>query len=168
MNHDFNNKKCALNSDWTTPNTRPICICPPKETRQVDESWKPAEHYELNYCKTCIQNTNHLEGICQKCKPAKHEVGECGAVAFALPDGKMCAECGKKLPEVSQSPKWENEFRSLWQSTRENEGKYEKVKSFIRKVIERAEFAEHERMYIEKVVEADKAFERGKRQRLES
>ena len=27
--------------------------------------------FELNYCEKCIQMTNHLDGVCQKCKPSE-------------------------------------------------------------------------------------------------
>jgi len=29
---------------------------------------EPLPDYELDYCNKCMQMTNHLDGICQKCK----------------------------------------------------------------------------------------------------
>jgi len=34
-----------------------------------NEDKKP--NYELQFCKKCFQMTNHLDGICQKCKGNK-------------------------------------------------------------------------------------------------
>lgn len=30
-------------------------------------------NYTLGHCTTCDQMTNHLEGICQKCKPLQEQ-----------------------------------------------------------------------------------------------
>lgn len=32
---------------------------------------KPEEEYEIGLCDKCIQSTNHLNGICQKCLPKR-------------------------------------------------------------------------------------------------
>ena len=32
--------------------------------------------FELNFCETCYQMTNHLNGVCQKCKPKGMESKE--------------------------------------------------------------------------------------------
>ena len=29
------------------------------------------KEFKLNFCSTCFQMTNHLNGICQKCLPKK-------------------------------------------------------------------------------------------------
>lgn len=32
--------------------------------------------YELKFCDPCLQMTNHLDGVCQKCKPKEESKGE--------------------------------------------------------------------------------------------
>jgi hypothetical protein len=50
----------------------PACNCKTKcfsgdQWKQTKES----KEFELKYCEKCIQMTNHIDGICQKCKPVK-------------------------------------------------------------------------------------------------
>lgn len=50
--------------------------------------------YELNLCRTCMQMTNHLNGVCQKCKVGAPDNTEERQKMKQI-DGLLCSDCGR-------------------------------------------------------------------------
>ena len=50
--------------------------------------------FELNFCEKCFQMTNHLNGVCQKCK--KRKADECGMSDCLFRNTPKCLKCKDK------------------------------------------------------------------------
>jgi hypothetical protein len=57
---------CAHHMNGLACNCKTKCF-----SRDQWKQTKESKEFELKYCEKCIQMTNHIDGICQKCKPVK-------------------------------------------------------------------------------------------------
>lgn len=66
--------------------------------KEILKSLTPSEHtevkgFELSLCDKCVQMTNHLNGVCQKCKPKE---GECREVEMTE-SLRQCKSCNGNI-----------------------------------------------------------------------